>query len=153
MAKFAYIAKDSAGKETRGTVEAPNQAQAVAKVRSQGLFPTAIGAVGGDDAAAKKQPAGKKAAAPAKKASKNIEIKLPKFLRPKVKQKDLTGLTRQLATLVDAGLPLLRGLRVLQRQTQNETLRDALAGMSESVEGGSTFSESLTNYPKIFNNL
>ena len=154
MAKFAYIAKDSAGKETRGTVEAPNQAQAVAKVRSQGLFPTAIGAVGGDDSAAAKKPAaGKKAPAPAKKAAKNIEIRLPKFLRPKVKQKDLTGLTRQLATLVDAGLPLLRGLRVLQRQTPNETLRDALAGMSESVEGGSTFSESLTNYPKIFNNL
>ena len=49
MPKFAYIAVDSAGKESRGTIEAPNQAQAVAKVRSQGLFPTAIGAAGGAD--------------------------------------------------------------------------------------------------------
>ncbi|MBQ9430992.1 MAG: type II secretion system F family protein [Kiritimatiellae bacterium] len=152
MPKFAYIAKDSSGKETRGTIEAPNQAQAVAKVRSQGMFPTAIGVVGDDKPAAGKKPGGKPAAA-AKKSSKNIEIKLPKFLRPKVKQKDLTGFTRQLATLVDAGLPLLRGLRVLQRQTQNPTLKDALVGMSESVEGGSTFSESLLNFPKIFNDL
>jgi type IV pilus assembly protein PilC len=82
-----------------------------------------------------------------------IEIKLPKFLRPKVKQKDLTTLTRQLATLVDAGLPLLRGLHVLQRQTPNPTLKEALGGMCDSVESGSTFSESLLNYPKIFDNL
>ena len=63
------------------------------------------------------------------------------------------GLTRQLATLVDAGLPLLRGLHVLQRQTPNATLKEALAGMCDSVESGSTFSESLANYPKIFDNL
>ncbi len=71
MPKFAYVAVDSAGKESRGTIEAPNQAQAVAKVRGQGLFPTAIGAAGGAEgggapaaAGAKKQPpvAGKKAA-------------------------------------------------------------------------------------------
>ncbi|MDX9867999.1 MAG: type II secretion system F family protein [Kiritimatiellia bacterium] len=155
MPKFAYIAVDAAGKESRGTIEAPNQAQAVAKVRGQGLFPTAIGAAGGSDsaaarpaAAAKKSPAAKKSLGQTK-----IEIKLPKFLRGKVKQKDLTTLTRQLATLVDAGLPLLRGLHVLQRQTPNASLKDALAGMCDSVESGSTFSESLTNYPKIFDNL
>jgi len=159
MPKFAYIAVDSAGKETRGTIEAPNQAQAVAKVRGQGLFPTAIGAAGGDagtPAAAAAPAGGAKKAAPAAKKSvgqMKIEIKLPKFLRGKVKQKDLTTLTRQLATLVDAGLPLLRGLHVLQRQTANATLKDALAGMCESVESGSTFSESLQNYPKIFDNL
>jgi len=160
MPKFAYIAVDSAGKETRGTIEAPNQAQAVAKVRGQGLFPTAIGAEGGGGSAAKTTGApaaagAKKPAAGAKKAAAkaSIEIKMPKFLRARVKQKDLTTLTRQLATLVDAGLPLLRGLHVLQRQTGNATLKDALSGMCEAVESGSTFSESLQNYPKIFNNL
>lgn len=160
MPKFAYIAVDSAGKESRGTIEAPNQAQAVAKVRSQGLFPTAIGAEGGASAGAAKTSsapgAGAKKAAPAAKKSvgqMKIEFKMPKFLRSKVKQKDLTTLTRQLATLVDAGLPLLRGLHVLQRQTPNASLKDALTGMCESVESGSTFSESLQNYPKIFNNL
>ena len=160
MPKFAYIAVDSAGKESRGTIEAPNQAQAVAKVRSQGLFPTAIGAAGGSEgggaAKTSASAAGAKKAAPAGKKSlgqMKIELRMPKFLRGKVKQKDLTTLTRQLATLVDAGLPLLRGLHVLQRQTPTPALRDALAGMCESVESGSTFSESLQNYPKIFSNL
>ena len=161
MPKFAYIAVDSAGKESRGTIEAPNQAQAVAKVRGQGLFPTAIGAAGGAEGGGAAKPsgapaAGAKKAAPAAKKSvgqMKIEIKLPKFLRGKVKQADLTTLTRQLATLVDAGLPLLRGLHVLQRQTPNASLKEALSGMCEAVESGSTFSESLQNYPKIFDNL
>ena len=156
MPKFAYIAVDSAGKESRGTIEAPNQAQAVAKVRSQGLFPTAIGAAGGSEGSTTAKPAAAKKGAPVGKKSvgqMKIEIKLPKFLRPKVKQKDLTTLTRQLATLVDAGLPLLRGLHVLQRQTPNPTLKETLGGMCDSVESGSTFSESLLNYPKVFDNL
>jgi len=163
MPKFAYIAVDSAGKESRGSIDAPNQSQAVAKVRSMGLFPTAIGAAGGASesgssaggAAAKPAGGGKKGGSAGKKSvgQVKIEIKMPKFLRGKVKQKDLTTLTRQLATLVDAGLPLLRGLHVLQRQTPNASLKEALAGMCESVESGSTFSESLQNYPKIFSNL
>ena len=156
MPKFAYVAVDSAGKETRGTIDAPNQAQAVAKVRSQGLFPTAIGAAGGAEGGGTAAASGtKKPAAGAKKPSTkmSMEIKMPKFLRSRVKQKDLTALTRQLATLVDAGLPLLRGLHVLQRQTPNATLKDALGGMCDAVESGSTFSESLQNYPKIFNDL
>jgi type IV pilus assembly protein PilC len=157
MPKFAYIAVDSAGKESRGTIEAPNQAQAVAKVRSQGLFPTAIGAAEGSAGGTPAPAAGAKkpAAAAAKKSSgkMSMEIKMPKFLRGRVKPKDLTVLTRQLATLVDAGLPLLRGLHVLQRQTPNASLKEALVGMCEAVESGSTFSESLANYPKIFNNL
>jgi type IV pilus assembly protein PilC len=78
---------------------------------------------------------------------------MPRFLRGRVKQKDLTVLTRQLATLVDAGLPLLRGLNVLKRQTAHPTLRETLGGMAEAVESGSTFSDSLTNFPKIFDNL
>jgi type IV pilus assembly protein PilC len=58
--------------------------------------------------------------------------------------------TRQLATLVDAGLPLLRGLHVLQRQEKNPQLRAAIIGMAEAVESGSTFAESLAQYPKVF---
>ncbi|MBO4288032.1 MAG: type II secretion system F family protein [Kiritimatiellae bacterium] len=153
MAKFNYIAVDSSGKEVRGSIEAPSQAQAVAKIRDKQLFPTAIGEAGGGGGSSAAKGASKAAASGGRKASKNIEIKLPKFLRPKVKTKDLTTLTRQLATLVDAGLPLLRGLRVLQRQSENATLKEALGGMAESVEGGNTFSESLTAYPKIFDNL
>ena len=158
MPTFAYIAKDSSGKESRGTVEAASQAQAVSKVRGMGLFPTAIGESGGGSSKGAKKPAapkktGRKAGPAKKKSQTNIELKMPKFLRPRVKAKDLSVLTRQLATLVDAGLPLLRGLNVLKRQTPHVALKEALTGMSEAVESGSTFSESLANYPKIFDNL
>jgi type IV pilus assembly protein PilC len=71
----------------------------------------------------------------------------------RVKPKQLMVLTRQLATLVDAGLPLLRGLRILLKQEKRPVLRDALGGMGEAVEGGSTFSEALGQYPKIFDKL
>ena len=126
MAKFNYIAMDAAGKEVKGSVEASDRAQAIAQIRAQNLFPTAIGQVG----AGKGGPGGG-AAAPAsggggkKKGGLEMEIKLPAFLKPKVKQKDLTTFTRQLATLMDAGLPLLRSLRVLERQATNQTLQRA----------------------------
>jgi type IV pilus assembly protein PilC len=153
MQKFSYVAVDAAGKEVRGTVEAPDQPQAITKIRGQGIYPTAIGMVGGTGAA-KGTPRPAAAAGGVKKGGGlNIEIKLPSFLRGRVKPKDLMVLTRQLATLGEAGLPLLRGLRVLLRQTKSVPLREALTGMSEAVESGSTFSESLANYPKIFNNL
>jgi type IV pilus assembly protein PilC len=163
MPKFSYTAIDSAGKESRGSIEAPNQAQAIAQIRGQGLFPTAVGPAqsGGAAPARTAAPAGR-GAAPAKapaaaqapgKGGLNMEIRLPKFLRGRVGTKDLMILTRQMATLVDAGLPLLRGLRVLLKQTRNPGLREALAGMGESVENGSTFSESLAAFPRIFSDL
>jgi type IV pilus assembly protein PilC len=81
----------------------------------------------------------------------NINIKIPGFggVKPKV----LTTFTRQLATLVDAGLPLLRGLRVLEKQERNGTLRDIIGQLATSIEGGSTFSEALAQHPKVFNRL
>jgi type IV pilus assembly protein PilC len=148
MPKFNYVAMDGAGKETKGSIDASSQAQAIAQIRSQGLFPTAIGLAGGSG--------GKPAAAKASKAQASalkMEIKLPAFLQPRIKAKELTIFTRQLATLVDAGLPLLRGLRVLHRQTKNAALKNALQGMGEAVESGSTFSESLALYPRIFDHL
>lgn len=156
MPKFNYIAVDGSGQESRGVVEAPDQSQAIAKIRGQGLFPTAIGAVAGSTPAAgtpKKtaKPAAKPSAGTTtKKSALNMEIKL---FKPKVKTKDLMVLTRQLATLVDAGLPLMRGLRVLLRQCTHPTLKDALVGITDSVESGTTFSDALHNYPKIFSML
>ncbi len=70
-----------------------------------------------------------------------------------MKPKVLTTFTRQLATLVDAGLPLLRGLRVLEKQERNATLRGILGELALSIEGGSTFSEALAQHPKVFNRL
>ena len=70
-----------------------------------------------------------------------------------MKPKVLTAFTRQLATLVDAGLPLLRGLRVLEKQEKNITLKDIIGQLGVSIEGGSTFSEGLAQHPKVFNRL
>ncbi len=82
----------------------------------------------------------------------NIQIKIP-GLSGKVKSKVLFTFTRQLATLVDAGLPLLRGLRVLEKQERNANLKGILGQLSTSIEGGSTFSEALAQHPKVFNRL
>ena len=156
MATFQYIAMDAQGKEQRGTVDASDRAQAIAAVRAAGLFPSAIGEVKGASAAAKKS-APKKGTAPAKKGGMNknikINIKLPSFLTGRVKPKDLTTFTRQLATLVNAGLPLMRCIEVLKKQNQIPAMGNCLNGISESIAGGGTFSEALTAYPKIFDNL
>ena len=88
----------------------------------------------------------------ARRASINLNIKIP-GLSGRVKPKVLTTFTRQFATLVDAGLPLLRGLRVLEKQERNATLKDIIGELGLSIEGGSTFSEGLAQHPKVFNRL
>lgn len=163
MATFQYIAKDSAGNETRGTIEAGDRNSAIAAVRAQGLLPTALGEVKSSSspaAAAPKKAAprrGGPAPAPKKKSGLNAEIKInikmPKWLRGKVKTKILTQFTRQLATLVNAGLPLMRGIEVLKRQMKDQQMLEALNGISDNISAGGTFSESLTQFPKIFDNL
>ena len=146
MQKFSFTAMDGKGKETKGTIEAGSQAQAVELLRKQGLFPTKVSGVGGSGG-------GAKGGGASSKGGLSMELKMPKFLRPRVKNKDLTILTRQLATLMNSGLPLLRGLRILQKQTKHVTLKDTLGGMCESVESGSTFSEALAQHPKVFDHL
>ena len=141
MATFQYIAMDAQGKEQKGTVDAADRAQAIAAVRAAGLFPSAIGEVkSAAPAAAGKKPATKKAAAPAKKGGSlnkdiKINIKLPSFLQGRVKPKDLTTFTRQLATLVNAGLPLMRCIEVLKKQNQIPAMGACLNGISESISG------------------
>ena len=161
MATFQYIAKDSSGGERRGTVDAADRNAAIAAVRAQGLLPTALGEVKAAASAPAAHKSGKapaKAAKPAKKGGAlnkeiKINIRLPKFLQGKIKTKVLTQFTRQLATLVNAGLPLMRGLEVLKRQMRDQQMLDALNGISDNIAAGGTFSESLSAYPKIFDRL
>ena len=155
MATFQFIAKNGAGQEQRGTIEAGDRAGAIAAIRAQGLMPTALGEVkgGAAPAPAKKSTKAPAAAKPKKKGIGQIEIKLPAFLRGRVKPKDLTTFTRQLATLVNAGLPLMRCIEVMKKQKMAPAMLDCLNGISEGIAGGATFSESLTAYPKIFDNL
>jgi type IV pilus assembly protein PilC len=151
MPKYSYVAMDAHGKESKGTLDVGSQNEAIGRVKEMGLFPTKIVEVD----KAKEKGADKKAAPKAagkKKGGGNINIKIP-GLGGGVKSKVLTTFTRQLATLVDAGLPLLRGLRVLERQERNPTLKGIIAELALSIEGGSTFSEGLAQHPKIFNRL
>src|SRR6266487_2050327 len=153
MPKYNYVAMDGRGKETKGTLEVASQNEAIGRVKEMGLFPTKIVEI--EKVKEKGEPAqkGKPAAKAGKKGGgMNIQIKIP-GLSGKVKSKVLTTFTRQLATLVDAGLPLLRGLRVLEKQEKNPTLKNIIAELALSIEGGSTFSEALAQHPKIFNRL
>jgi type IV pilus assembly protein PilC len=148
---------DSKGREVEGVLDAENESRAIALIKDKGLFPTSVADISGRAGSAQRpgaRPApGAKPAAPAGKGL-SMELRMPAFLgtmfQGRVKPKQLMIFTRQLATLVDAGLPLLRGLHVLQRQEKDEQFRKALSTMAESVESGSTFAESLAQHPKIF---
>src|SRR3954471_20786833 len=153
MPKYNYVAMDAHGKETRGTLEVTSQNEAIGRVKEMGLFPTKIVETDKekpDKKAAKSGPA--RPGAKKKKGGGSININIP-GLSGKVKSKVLTTFTRQLATLVDAGLPLLRALRVLQKQEKNPTLKAIINELAIAIEGGSTFSEALSQHPKVFNRL
>ena len=150
MPKFNYIAMDTKGKEISGVLESENTTSAIGRIREMGYFPTNVTEMG------KEKKSGKSslpsAGAPSKPTGKGGTGK-SRFGGNKVKSKILTAFTRQLATLIDAGLPLLRGLDVLRKQEKNPVLKRTLGQLSEAVEGGSTFSEALAQHPKIFTRL
>src|ERR1700682_4186008 len=153
MPKFYYVAMDSHGKESRGTLEVGSQNEAIGRIKEMNLFPTKI--VESDKEKPDKKAGGKAPGRPGakkKKGAGSINIKIP-GLSGKVKSKVLTTFTRQLATLVDAGLPLLRGARVLEKQERTATLKGIIGELALSIEGGSTFSEGLAQHPKVFNRL
>jgi type IV pilus assembly protein PilC len=151
MPKFNYVAMDSRGKETKGTLEVASQNEAIGRLKEMGFFPTKVveAEKGKDKGEAKGKPGAK---AGKKKGGMEINIKIP-GLSGRVKPKVLTTFTRQLATLVDAGLPLLRGLRVLEKQERHPTLKQIIGDLGVGIEGGSTFSEALAQHPKVFNRL
>ena len=149
MPKFDYVAMDSKGKEVTGTLEAENQTTVHGRIRELGYFPTSI-VEAGKDKHNGKSPANSNAPA---RASTRKSLTTRSFGGNKVKSKVMTAFTRQLATLIDAGLPLLRGLDVLRKGEKDPTLRRVVTKIAETVEGGSTFSEALAQHPKIFNRL
>ncbi|MCP3966397.1 MAG: type II secretion system F family protein [Lentisphaerae bacterium] len=146
MAQYVYTAMDANGQERKGKIDAPNEGAAAAALKKQHLFPTSItnpkegkgGAKGGKKKGAKKKGGG----------LGDITIGTPV-----VKVKELTIFTRQLSILMSAGLPLIRSLHTLERQSRNPILKKILGQAAESVEGGSTFSEALSKHPKSFDKL
>jgi type IV pilus assembly protein PilC len=135
MAKYSYTAVDARGKQANGVIEAPDQNEAIAQIRQLGFYPQRL-----DET---------------READTSAEEKRPKARTKggKVKMKILTIFTRQLATLIDAGLPLLRSLNTLARQERNPVMRNTMTSLAAAVESGSTFSEALAQHPTIFNKL
>jgi type IV pilus assembly protein PilC len=146
MPNFTYAALDAKGEQTTGALSANTEAEAIQQLRAQGLYPTQIMEEG-------KGKKGAKTVAPAKRNAQAKPKASKKNLGGSVKPKNLMIFTRQLATLIDSGLPLLRSLTVLEKQEPHPVLRATVSALAENVQGGSTFSESLAQHPRIFNKL
>lgn len=151
MPHYTYVALDSRGQESTGSVEASSTNEVIGQLRQAGYFPTNVRedgttAGGGEKASPRAAKTPK-----ARQALRNRDIVL--FQRKSVKPKTLMIFTRQLATLIDAGLPLLRGLGVLAKQERDSVLKNAITKVADSVQEGSTFSEGLAQHPRLFNDL
>ena len=137
MPQFIYTAMDAAGKEQKGKINAATEEAAKAELKGKKLYVTSI----------RVQVEAKKSSAK-KKGGFNVN------LGPMViNRKDLTVVTRQLAILLGAGLPLIRSLRTLEKQAQNPAVQGVLGKTCEIVEGGATFAEALSQSPKSFDKL
>jgi type IV pilus assembly protein PilC len=135
MPTFQYRALDSSGNEVQSVVEALSNQEAISKVRNKGLFPTKVTST---------------------TESRKVKVKaLPKKRRAvgKVKTKHVCEFARQLSTLQDAGLMLLRSLRTLERQQKSGNMKRVIGYVADDIEGGSTLSEAMAKHPKCFNRL
>jgi type IV pilus assembly protein PilC len=138
MPDYKYTAIDRTGSQTSGRIEAANDEQARQKLMAKGLMVTTLASDAG---------AAKPAAAPAAPAKPGFSF------GAKVTQNDVTIMTRQLATLITAGLPLLRALELITKQERNPTFKIILGNVAESVSQGNNLSEALQAHPKVFDRL
>ena len=133
MATFLYEAMNNVGQPVKGEVDASSSEDAIAKVRAMGNFPTKI-----KERASKRA---SKAAAPGAPAAASGGTQAKRRSVGKVSGKLMTQFTRQLSTLVDAGLPILRSLRILENQCRPGRLQNALMDTCDEIEAGSTLSD------------
>lgn len=141
MPKYQYEAMDAQGKEVKDDIEALSSEEAISKIRNMGFFPTKVREKGG-------RRRGKDKTKSATSTPKRV-----RGTGGKVKLKVLTQFTRQLSTLQDAGLPILRSLRILEQQQKPGTLKNVSRAVADDVEAGATLSEAMARYPRTFNNL
>src|SRR5438874_12491562 len=144
MPTFAYEAMNASGQEVKDEIDAISSEEAIAKIRAKGFFPTKV-----RERAAKKK-VGKKKEADTEVSTK--KRKMPISIGG-VPRKQLVSFTRQLSTLQDAGLPILRSLQILEQQQKPGLLKAIVGGVAEEVEGGGTLSDAMSKYPKAFDKL
>ena len=133
MSKFEYTAFDKSGKKVDGTVEANDKNAATSIVANQGLKPLVV--------------------KPFKKGFNPNDIEVPFLTSKSVKTKDLVIFTRQIATMINAGVPLVRSLATMQAQTGNKFFREILEQVTKDVESGMGLAESLEKHPKAFDEI
>lgn len=139
MGVYTYEALDSQGVSIKNEVEASNEKDAINKIRSMGYFPTKVRERGAVKKTGGK--AGKPAVKKRRGASGGVKVKL------------VTQFARQLSTLQDAGLPILRSLRILEEQQKAGTFRRVIGYVADDIEGGATLSEAMGKFPKCFDRL
>ena len=143
MPVYTYEAMNSSGQEVKDEIDATTSDEAIAKIRNKGFFPTKI-----------KEKAVKKSA---KKKKDEVASTAPTRKMPiaigGVSRKQLVAFTRQLSTLQDAGLPILRSLQILEEQQKPGLLKAIIGGVGDEVEGGGTLSDAMAKYPKAFDKL
>ena len=138
MPQYLYTAMDSSGKERKGKIEAVSEDSATLELRGKGLYVTSL------------RVAVKVQKTKAKRGGSGMNMNLGPMV---IKRKELTVVTRQLAILLEAGLPLIRSLRTLEKQAKNPAVQGVLGKTSDIVEGGATFAEALAQSPKSFDKL
>lgn len=148
MATFQYEALNAAGKPQKGSIEAGTTEEAIQRIKGQGYFPTSVREQKVKKDAAAKGGEGGEGGGGKKKKKKEMSLSIGG-----VSPKQLTLFTRQLSTLQDAGLPLLRSLQILEGQLKPGKLKTVLVDVSEDVEGGTALSEAMAKHPRAFNRL
>ncbi len=143
MPTYQYEAMDHTGREVKDTIDASTQEEAQQLIRQKGFFVTKI---------AERTKAEKKKKA-TKKPTKGGKGKKKSFTIGKISTKQLCTFTRQLSTLQDAGLPILRSLKILEGQCKPGVLKNSLGDVVEDIESGSTLSDAFAKHPKAFDRL
>jgi type IV pilus assembly protein PilC len=138
MPVYQYVAMDSQGAEIKDRVEALSEKEAISKIRNMGYFPTKVRSRGAERKTAAEAGARPKAR---RGAGGRVKIRL------------VTEFARQLSTLQDAGLPILRSLRILEEQQKSGTFKRVVGYVADEIEGGSTLSEALGRFPRTFDRL
>src|SRR3954469_11215193 len=141
MPTYSYEAMDHTGREVKDTINASTQEEAQQLIRQKGFFVTKI------SERAEKKPKSKAA------ARKGGRRKKKAFTIGKISTKQLCTFTRQLSTLQDAGLPILRSLKILEGQCKPGVLKNALGDVVEDIESGATLSDAFAKHPKAFDKL
>ena len=139
MPVFQYTALDAKGNEVKAEIEALSSKEAISKIRNKGLFPTKVRAQGAGRKVKKQEATG----AGTRRRGANSKVKI----------KQLTQFARQLSTLQDAGLAILRSLRILEEQQKKGPFKRIIGYVADDIEGGSTLSEAMGKYPRCFNRL